>query len=241
MSSSKGTSNSNKTAHVMNLLRKSDPVPVQPQADPAAPLPPGAPVSQEAAASRAAQPAPIITALHADAEVSSQIRAALTQALEEGPPAPVEEEPPAPAVEGPPAPAVEGPPAPVVEGPPAPAVEEPPAPAVEEPPAPAVEEPPAPAVEEPEGPVLINVMEQLAEVLADKYIRLFGLCTCERCRRDVLALTLNELPPRYQVMPMQEFKLRSDMYLNRYGGEITSQLLRACQTVMTAPRHTTAK
>ena len=74
MSSSRGASNSNKTAHVMNLLRKNSP---QPPADPAAveqPPTPAAPVPQTP---------PIITALHADAEVSSQIRDALTEALAE--------------------------------------------------------------------------------------------------------------------------------------------------------------
>ena len=95
MASSKGNSNSNKTAHVMNLLRKNAPakpaeppkaaqeapkpadVPSPAEAVPAAVTPqPSAP--QPAAPAPAAQAAPpIITALNADKEISLQIRDAL--------------------------------------------------------------------------------------------------------------------------------------------------------------------
>ena len=84
---------------------------------------------------------------------------------------------------------------------------------------------------------LINIMQLLAEEKADKYIKMFGLCDCPRCRQDVLALTLNEISAKYVVMPPKELAIRNDMYRSHYDGEITVQILRACQKVMENPRH----
>ncbi len=108
---------------------------------------------------------------------------------------------------------------------------------MEEATAPAVEKEPAAPVAGEDEAELINVIQQLVDEKADKYIQLFGLCDCPRCRRDVMALTMNQLPSRYVVMPPWEFKIRADMYSNRYSSEITAQLLWACKTVMDHPRH----
>lgn len=255
MSSSKGNSNSNKTAHVMNLLRKSNPsAPAQSEAS-------DQPVSAASAASAApATPAPpppapqtppIITALNADAEVSSQIRAALTEALEEEERAaaqasaqaehhPVPTPEPKPAASPEPAPTEVS--APITQAPPAPEAAAP-ATKIEVSTAPAqpasdtAQQLPPEESNHADDSVLINTVQELTNDKADKYIRLFGLCSCKRCRNDVLAIALNHLPPQYVVMSRSEFQLRYDMYSNRYDGEITSQLLRACQEVMDHPRH----
>ena len=82
MSPPKGNSNSSKTAHVMNLLRKSNPAPAAPkdqieeQPD-QSPAPSSIPAPAPAPAP---QLAPILTALNADAEIASQIRDALAEA-----------------------------------------------------------------------------------------------------------------------------------------------------------------
>ena len=236
MSSPKGNSNSNKTAHVMNLLRKSNPTP-PPADDPVeevatAPVPSAAPVAPAAPAAPAPAAAPIppiITALNADVEISSQIRDALEQELM----AEVAPEPPAP-------------PQPKQESIPEP---EP----VPESPAPAsgaklsqdeIEKMLAgfAAESEPEPQPMddsefFNVMHRLTEEKADRYISMFGLCDCKRCRQDVIALALNGLAPKYVVMPPAEMTVRSDMYSVRHSGEITAQLLHACREVMEHPRH----
>ena len=98
----------------------------------------------------------------------------------------------------------------------------------------------APAASEPtdeDRAELFNIMQLLAEEKADKYIKMFGLCDCKRCRHDVLALTLNEISTKYVVMPRAELTIRNDMYRSHYDGEITVHILRACQKVMEHPRH----
>lgn len=104
-------------------------------------------------------------------------------------------------------------------------------------PAPAPEPAPISEPEDEDRAELFNIMQLLAEEKADKYIKMFGLCDCKRCRQDVLALTLNEISTKYVVMPRAELTIRNDMYRSHYDGEITVQILRACQKVMENPRH----
>ena len=273
MASSKGPSNSNKTAHVMNLLRKSAPAPVAEkpmETAPAAPVPANPQVP------------PIVTSLNADAEISAHIKDALETALAEdlaadpavSTPEPMQEEvqplampDPAPVVSEPQAATALSKEVPVPEAP----IETTVIPAKEsqskapipenlfdspaaqvaseasESAAPVSEaaqpdEPAsAPAViqeeVDPSAPVLQNVMLQLAEERAEKYMKMFGLCQCARCKSDVLALALNNLTPRYVVMPASGLSPRLDMYGNRFNSEITAQLLHACKIVMEHPRH----
>ncbi len=319
MSPPKGNSNSSKTAHVMNLLRKSNPAPAtskdqmeeQPDLSSApASISPPAP-----APAPAPQLAPILTALNADAEIASQIRDALAEALEEeemtAPPVPVPPpilqktepepnpipepvpEPPAPASnqkmnqdeiekmlaamlapEPEPEPVPE--PEPIPEPVPEPPAPEPPAPTtsssfasdhrmirlsdieriltalangIEPEPqkaAPVVEAPPTVAVPVPveekktvpsDEPELFNVMQILVEQQADKYIKMFGLCTCPRCKSDVMALALNSLPPQYMVMRPSELQIQTDMISNRHSSEIIAQMMRVCTIILENPRH----
>lgn len=85
--------------------------------------------------------------------------------------------------------------------------------------------------------VLINMMQLLVEEKVDKYMKLTGVCTCKNCRNDVIALALNKLSAKYVVMKPSEMAIRSDMYKNRYSGEIIAQLLCACDKVKENPIH----
>ena len=265
MSASK-ESNSSKTAHVMNLLSRTraNPaaeaaaqekavqpaeaaVPPTPTAaavlptptaaavlpTPTAAAPAPAPAPAESAPQSTPPTSPIIASLSSDHAISSQIKDALASSLEER----AESEP-----------AAETPPAPVVEEVPQPksVAEEPAAPVIEEvpQPEPVVETPPAPvavdsAAEKPDEEEVIcaNIMEILVERKAETYMELFGLCCCDRCKMDVQALALTELPPKYVVMAKNELPLRLSLYEGRMNTAVTAQILRACKVVLAEPRH----
>ncbi len=85
--------------------------------------------------------------------------------------------------------------------------------------------------------ICYNVMQALVEQKADKYIRLFGLCTCPRCRIDVIALSLTNLPAKYVVVPDQEVVPLLSVYEGQYNAAIVSQVMNACKQVMEHPRH----
>ena len=256
MSASK-ESNSSKTAHVMNLLSRTraNPaaeaaaqekavqpaeaaVPPTPTAaavppTPAAAAPVPAPAPAESAPQSTPPTSPIIASLSSDHAISSQIKDALASSLEElAESEPVAETPPAPVVEEVPQPKS------VAEEPAAPVIEEVPQPE------PVVETPPAPvavdsAAEKPDEEEVIcaNIMEILVERKAETYMELFGLCCCDRCKMDVQALALTELPAKYVVMAKNELPLRLSLYEGRMNTAVTAQILRACKVVLAEPRH----
>lgn len=222
---------------------------VPPTPTAAAPAP--APAPAESAPQSTPPTSPIIASLSSDHAISSQIKDALASSLEElAESEPVAETPPAPVVEEvpQPKPVVETPPAPVVEEVPQPksVAEEPAAPVIEEvpQPEPVVETPPAPvavdsAAEKPDEEEVIcaNIMEILVERKAETYMELFGLCCCDRCKMDVQALALTELPAKYVVMAKNELPLRLSLYEGRMNTAVTAQILRACKVVLAEPRH----
>ena len=203
-----------KTARVMSLLSK--------KPDPAA--------SEEAAE---ADLPPIVSSMVPDAQVSAQIKNALEDTLE-GELSPAQEEPvPAPQPE----PVQQAAPIPQLKPEPSPVQQKEPDP-VPVPPAP--EEPPEVRFQEPLHPVnpgYINVMQVLVEDKAPRYVKMFGLCSCERCMEDVKALTLNNLPSKYVVLEPGDRIPRLTVYEGRFASDITAQLLTACKMVMAHPHH----
>ena len=217
------SNNSSKTAHVMNLLSKNrgaapEP-PAEPKAEPAVPQAEPAPqAAPEAEPAHTAPVAPIISSITADAAVSSQIKDALEAELEAAPKAAptAPESQAAPQSESAPqaAPAQEAPAAPVRE-----------------------DAPQEPFQEEEEQPSYINVMQILVEEKADEYMKMFGICCCDKCRVDVRAYALNHLPPKYVVLSQNERVPRLTVYESRFASDVTSQLIQACKKVMLTPHH----
>ena len=242
-----------KTAHVMNLLRKSgsgtqtaDPADVK-QAAPALQSDPiSVPVKSEPTQH------PIITSLNEEAAVSQEIKDALEQELmsEEPSTAQTKTTVPEPPQEEPYQTAAAEQAEELVEA------EEEPLPEEQEPeaekpepqeqiaedevqetvpaePNPAASEPKTPAA----GKEIYNVMQALVEESAEKYMTMFNLCSCPRCKADVRALALNNLQPKYVVMEDGEYIPRITVYERQFSATVTAQILRACNVVAEFPRH----
>lgn len=227
-------SKTSKTAHVMNLLSKNRNTEPAPAAE--SPAPQSAAAAPAASAPAAPPIPPIISSINADAAVASQIKDALEAAL-------VSEESPAqPAVQTPPAAAA---PLPVQPASP-PAVEEEPAPQqpVQQPAPPPAEDSAIPAATAetrdsagPERPAYVNVMEVLVREKAEKYMRASGTCCCDQCMVDVMAYTLNHLPPKYVVMSKGEMIPKLTFYEVQHSSDITARLMQACDVVAKSPHH----
>lgn len=224
---------SSKTAHVLNLLTESDHS------------------HEEGAAGRTPPAAPPAPPQLADNEtVAASIRDALEEDLmaELGVPTPepqpepeVEPEPePEPAPEPEPEPEEDFVPmqefVPVIE-PEAPIEAIAPAPAPE----PVPEPVPKPVPHEEHRIMCLNVMQELVEEKVDKYMKMFGLCTCDRCRVDVVALTLTSLPAKYVVVHEHEATPMLTVYEGRYNTAVIAQIMWACRKVLENPRHQNRK
>ena len=84
-------------------------------------------------------------------------------------------------------------------------------------------------------------MEKLVELKAPRYIKMFGLCSCERCAADVRALTLTNLQPHYLVVPRSDAQAMITIFESRFNSTIFAQLTRSCKVVMDHPRHDRTK
>lgn len=238
-------------------LQEAAPPPPVRQAPEPPPVPAPAPPPPAEPASPPVEPAspPVepVSPLPAESAPSG-LEAALAQALEadlaaqEGEPSDFVEttfedlsQPPAPETvpEPEPEPIPEPEPAPIPE----PEFVPEPEPIPEPEPEPAPEPEPEPeSAPEPANPAdeltYVNVIQSLVEELAPRYIKMFGLCSCPRCRIDVVALTLNNLIPKYVVMKKHDMIPMLTVYEGRFSSTIFAQLTRACKIVSDSPRHT---
>ena len=90
----------------------------------------------------------------------------------------------------------------------------------------------------PDEYICFNVTQALVEDRVDKYMRMFGMCTCARCRIDVIALAMSNLPAKYVVAKPHELIPRLSMYEHKYEAAIVTQVMSACRKVLERPHHT---
>lgn len=206
------SNNSSKTAHVMNLLSKNrSPEP----ADTAAPAPDAAPAQET-------PQAPILTSINEDAAVSSQIKDALEAELSGEAPPVAEPDAGTESSDGPAEMSAENQVAAALEAEVNPEESQ---------------ASYAARAEELDESSYVNVMQILVDEKADKYMEMFGLCQCERCKADVRAYALNHLPPKYVFMGRNEMVPRLTVYESKYSSDLVAQLLNACRIVMETPHH----
>ena len=85
--------------------------------------------------------------------------------------------------------------------------------------------------------ICFNLTQALVEDKADKLMKQFGMCTCNRCRVDVTAIALSNLPAKYVAMQNRDILPLLSMYEERYSAAVTVQVMRACRMVMERPHH----
>jgi competence protein ComFB len=88
-----------------------------------------------------------------------------------------------------------------------------------------------------EGLVLINILEEVMRVEAPKIMKQFGMCTCDRCVTDVLAIALNNIQPKYVVTQKGALFAKIESYGNQYKTDILAKLTQACDIVGQSPSH----
>jgi hypothetical protein len=89
----------------------------------------------------------------------------------------------------------------------------------------------------PDEYICFNVTQALVEDKATKYIKMFGLCPCARCRIDVIALALSNLPPKYVVAKPHDLVPRLSLYEQKYNAAVVTQVMSACRKVLDRPHH----
>lgn len=83
----------------------------------------------------------------------------------------------------------------------------------------------------------VNVMEHIVRDKIIYFMRQFDVCTCDRCKADVTALTLNGLMPKYIVTTKAAVDPLLSYYTNRLISDVTVEATKSCMIVKENPRH----
>ena len=85
--------------------------------------------------------------------------------------------------------------------------------------------------------ICYNLTQALVEAKAEKYMKLMGMCTCNRCKVDVTAIALSNLPSKYVATSNRDVMPLLSMYEGRYSAAVTTQVMNACEKVKLRPHH----
>ncbi|MCI9485497.1 MAG: late competence development ComFB family protein [Lachnospiraceae bacterium] len=87
---------------------------------------------------------------------------------------------------------------------------------------------------------MLNVMERLLSDMEgemENEMRQNGVCMCDRCRADVQALVLTNMPAKYVIVDSSNASPILGYHKNRYKIAMLTEILKACSKVKEAPRH----
>lgn len=72
----------------------------------------------------------------------------------------------------------------------------------------------------------------------DNYLADHGeICACERCRNDIMALALQNLPPRYSTTRQGEVWINLELQSPQLKMDVLKAIVRAVEKVSQHPRH----
>ena len=82
--------------------------------------------------------------------------------------------------------------------------------------------------------VVVNTMEACVLGKLDELLERFSCCRCDRCKKDIVALALNKLPPRYMVLADGQPEPDVDQQTN---AQVVTAMIQAVIRVRANPRH----
>lgn len=82
-----------------------------------------------------------------------------------------------------------------------------------------------------------NTTEDLVEMHLDTCIQKAGACNCKRCREDIRAFALNNLPPHYVVSKVGETYVRLNSLSTQNQADIFKAIMDGINLVSKNPYH----
>ena len=89
--------------------------------------------------------------------------------------------------------------------------------------------------------MIVNMMEEMVALRIDAVLGKADICKCDQCRNDVMALSLNQLPPRYVSRVSGNVFTSFSLNTDQGQAQVLTSLMRAVETVRANPRHVVAK
>lgn len=82
--------------------------------------------------------------------------------------------------------------------------------------------------------ILVNLMENEVLDQLDSVLTRFHGCKCDRCKKDIVALALNKLPPKYVVLKKGQIPPDPDRQMST---QVLTAVIQAALQVRSHPRH----
>jgi len=82
-----------------------------------------------------------------------------------------------------------------------------------------------------------NYMEEIVLSNMDDILKDINVCTCERCRYDIAAKALNDLPPQYIVTKKGEIYSKINNLKMQFEVDVISAITKAAILVKRNPNH----
>lgn len=82
-----------------------------------------------------------------------------------------------------------------------------------------------------------NYMEICVENAVDSILEETNMCHCERCRLDVMAIALNNLPSKYVATRQGILYVKLDTLERRYDVSVVAEITKAIDIVREQKRH----
>ncbi|MGE5629859.1 MAG: late competence development ComFB family protein [Caulobacteraceae bacterium] len=84
---------------------------------------------------------------------------------------------------------------------------------------------------------LKNYMEELVAYKTDDVLKLMNICKCEKCRLDIMALALNEMPSKYVVTDKGELYSKVRELEQQFEVDVETAIAKAAVFVGKNPKH----
>ncbi len=82
-----------------------------------------------------------------------------------------------------------------------------------------------------------NYMEICVEHAMPTIMEAMGTCTCDLCKLDIMAISLNSLPPKYIVTNKGMMYSKLQKFEVQFNADVVSAITKACEIVRKHPRH----
>lgn len=83
-----------------------------------------------------------------------------------------------------------------------------------------------------------NYMEVLVEKYLDSALAEWDICKCDKCKKDITALSLNKLPPMYTATEAGNVYVKVNTYFNpQYAADVVLAINEAAKIVSEEVRH----
>lgn len=87
------------------------------------------------------------------------------------------------------------------------------------------------------GVILKNYMEEIVFSIIDDVLKDIDVCKCERCKMDIIAITLNNLPSKYVVAEKGELYSKVNMFKMQVEVDVMTEIIKAAMIVKKNPQH----